>query len=110
MDFVVGLSALSRGAPVEKLRWAFQLYDINGDGCISRDEMQEIIASVHNLVGNSGAAPEDHEFYSARDHANRVFQKLDLNQDGIVTFDEFIETCLKDENIMKSLAILDTVL
>lgn len=109
-DFVVGLSALSRGAPVEKLRWAFQLYDINGDGCISRDEMQEIIASVHNLVGNSGAAPEDHEFYSARDHANRVFQKLDLNQDGIVTFDEFIETCLKDENIMKSLAILDTVL
>ncbi|KAL1435033.1 hypothetical protein MTO96_001581 [Rhipicephalus appendiculatus] len=84
-DFVVGLSALSRGAPVDKLRWAFQLYDLNGDGIISRDEMTDIIVSIHSL-------------------------KLDLNQDGVVTIDEFIETCLKDENVMKSLAILDTVL
>lgn len=111
-DFVVGLSALSRGAPVDKLRWAFQLYDLNKDGIISRDEMLDIIVSIHSLVGNSGSASggDDDDPDSVRDHANRVFQKLDLNQDGVVTFDEFIETCLKDENVMKSLAILDTVL
>lgn len=128
-DFVVGLSALSRGAPVDKLRWAFQLYDLNGDGVISRDEMTDVIVSIHSLVGaphharptssagggasSTGAGsggPDDDDPDSVRDHANRVFQKLDLNQDGVVTIDEFIETCLKDENVMKSLAILDTVL
>lgn len=129
-DFVVGLSALSRGAPVDKLRWAFQLYDLNGDGIISRDEMTDVIVSIHSLVGAphhhshpsssagggastagaGGGGPDDDDPDSVRDHANRVFQKLDLNQDGVVTIDEFIETCLKDENVMKSLAILDTVL
>jgi len=24
-----------------------------------------------------------------------VFQKLDINQDGVITFEEFIESCLK---------------
>ncbi|KAL3213952.1 hypothetical protein MRX96_007351 [Rhipicephalus microplus] len=105
-DFVVGLSALSRGAPVDKLRWAFQLYDLNGDGIISRDEMTDVIVSIHSLAEGQTMTIRD----SVRDHANRVFQKLDLNQDGVVTIDEFIETCLKDENVMKSLAILDTVL
>nr|XP_037274115.1 Kv channel-interacting protein 4-like [Rhipicephalus microplus] len=109
-DFVVGLSALSRGAPVDKLRWAFQLYDLNGDGIISRDEMTDVIVSIHSLVGAPHHQPDDDDPDSVRDHANRVFQKLDLNQDGVVTIDEFIETCLKDENVMKSLAILDTVL
>ncbi|KAG0412782.1 hypothetical protein HPB47_010074, partial [Ixodes persulcatus] len=75
-DFVVGLSALSRGAPVDKLRWAFQLYDLNKDGIISRDEMLDIIVSIHSLVGNSGSASggDDDDPDSVRDHANRVFQ------------------------------------
>ncbi|EEC03198.1 kchip4.2, putative [Ixodes scapularis] len=76
-DFVVGLSALSRGAPVDKLRWAFQLYDLNKDGIISRDEMLDIIVSIHSLVGNSGSASggDDDDPDSVRDHANRVFQQ-----------------------------------
>lgn len=26
---------------------------------------------------------------------DRVFKKLDLNQDGVITIEEFIESCLK---------------
>ncbi|XP_064484942.1 Kv channel-interacting protein 4-like isoform X2 [Ornithodoros turicata] len=107
-DFVMGLSVLSRGSPQEKLQWAFNLYDINKDGAVTKEEMFEIISSVYSLLGHY-AAPlvVDH---SAREHAARVFQKLDLNNDGIVTYDEFIEACLLDEDILKSLTVLDTVL
>ena len=31
----------------------------------------------------------------ARDQVDRVFKKLDLNQDGVITIEEFIESCLK---------------
>ena len=31
----------------------------------------------------------------ARDQVDRVFRKLDLNQDGVITIEEFIESCLK---------------
>jgi len=36
-DFVIGLSVLLRGSVTEKLRWAFNLYDINKDGYITRE-------------------------------------------------------------------------
>ncbi|XP_018497113.2 Kv channel-interacting protein 1 [Galendromus occidentalis] len=109
-DFVTGLSALSRGSPLEKLRWTFNLYDINGDGCITRDEMMEIIHSVYSLNADNSPEGPNGTNEVPQQHANRVFQKLDANNDGIVTFDEFVSTCLSDQNIIKSLSILDTVL
>jgi Ca2+-binding EF-hand superfamily protein len=45
------LSTLSRGSLDEKLKWTFQLYDVNGDGFISREEMTEVMTSVYELMG-----------------------------------------------------------
>lgn len=50
-EFVLNLSILSRGTLDEKLEWTFQLYDVNGDGFISKDEMTEVMTSVYELMG-----------------------------------------------------------
>ncbi|KAH9374559.1 hypothetical protein HPB48_008147 [Haemaphysalis longicornis] len=68
----MGLSVLSRGSPQEKLQWAFNLYDINKDGAVTRDEIFEIISSVYSLLGHYTAPHADDQ--SAREHASRVFQ------------------------------------
>ena len=34
----------------------------------------------------------------ARDQLDYVFRKLDINQDGVITLEEFIESCLKVNN------------
>lgn len=36
-DFVIGLSVLLRGTVQQKLKWAFNLYDINKDGYITKE-------------------------------------------------------------------------
>lgn len=36
-DFVTALSTLLRGTVHEKLRWTFNLYDINKDGYINKE-------------------------------------------------------------------------
>ncbi|KAL5242898.1 hypothetical protein ACI65C_010308 [Semiaphis heraclei] len=82
-DMLMTLSTLLRGSIYEKLRWTFKLYDLNGDGCITRSELSQI---------GRGST-------KSKDHTDMVFQKLDINQDGVITFEEFIESCLKFDEV-----------
>lgn len=42
-EFINTLSIATKGSVDDKLEWAFTLYDIDGDGSISRQEAVEII-------------------------------------------------------------------
>lgn len=110
-DLLVTLSTLLRGSVYERLRWTFKLYDINGDGCISRGELSEIVTAVHDLIGRKPHQTHHGEDErKTREQVDRVFRKLDLNQDGVITIEEFMESCLKDDVITRSLQMFDTVL
>jgi calsenilin, presenilin binding protein, EF hand transcription factor len=60
------LSNLSRGTTVDKIRWIFNLYDIDGNGSITKQELLAIVKSIYNLLGNltkplvDGTTPYDH--------------------------------------------------
>ncbi|KOB65842.1 Uncharacterized protein OBRU01_22249, partial [Operophtera brumata] len=114
------ISTLLRGSVYERLRWAFRLYDVDGDGAITRQELAEVciisrppgsshlhsaarvVVAVHELLGRR--APPG----SPAARVEKVFRKLDLNQDGVITIEEFLESCLKDEVITCSLQMFDT--
>lgn len=62
-DYVLCLSILARGTIEEKLRWTFSLYDINGDGIITREEMTDIVTAIYDLAGTSPQASLDHHHH-----------------------------------------------
>uniref|UniRef100_A0A8C1LMV9 Kv channel interacting protein 3b, calsenilin n=1 Tax=Cyprinus carpio TaxID=7962 RepID=A0A8C1LMV9_CYPCA len=99
-DFVIGLSVLLRGSVTEKLRWAFNLYDINKDGYITKEEMLAIMKSIYDMMGRYTfpCVKDDAAF----EHVEKFFQKMDRNRDGVVTIDEFIETCQKVGQIKRA--------
>ncbi|XP_015504241.1 calsenilin isoform X2 [Parus major] len=107
-DFAVGLSVLLRGTEQQKLRWTFDLYDVNKDGYISKEDMLEIMKSIYAMMGRctepalGASAPAQ--------HVELFFQKMDRNRDGVVTFEEFLATCQEDKDIMSSMQIFHNVL
>ena len=48
-DFALSLSLLLNGSLDEKLEWTFHLYDLDGDGGISREEMEDVAVSVSGI-------------------------------------------------------------
>ncbi|KRF82491.1 LOW QUALITY PROTEIN: uncharacterized protein Dvir_GJ18616 [Drosophila virilis] len=105
-DFVQGLSILSRGSVEEKLRWTFSLYDINGDGFITREEMTDIVTAIYELMGRlPDECPEEEKI---KGKVEQIFQKMDINRDGVVTLGEFLEACRNDDAISRSMSVFDT--
>jgi hypothetical protein len=67
---------LSRGTLDEKLEWTFQLYDVNGDGFISRDEMTEVMTSVYELMGKvSEGCKEENQIKAKVENMFKVNRK-----------------------------------
>ena len=56
---LISLSTLLRGTTYEKLRWTFTLYDLNKDGYITKQEVNNVVLAVHELMGIHGA-PQVH--------------------------------------------------
>ncbi|XP_077351065.1 A-type potassium channel modulatory protein KCNIP2-like isoform X2 [Festucalex cinctus] len=107
-DFVFGLSIILRGTINDRLNWAFNLYDLNKDGCITKDEMLDIMKSIYDMMGKYTYPTMQDD--APREHVENFFQKMDRNKDGVVTIEEFIESCKKDENIMQSMQLFDNVI
>ncbi|KAF7219961.1 Kv channel-interacting protein 4 isoform X1 [Nothobranchius furzeri] len=107
-DFVFGLSIILRGTINDRLNWAFNLYDLNKDGCITKEEMLDIMKSIYDMMGKYTYPTMQDD--APIEHVENFFQKMDQNKDGVVTIDEFIDSCKKDENIMQSMQLFDNVI
>ena len=84
-EFLSSLSITSRGNLEEKLEWAFQIYDVDGDGYVTKSEMEAIITSVYKMYANSRLGKKE----TPEQRTARIFEKFDLNKDGKLSLEEF---------------------
>ena len=97
LEFVQGLNSLSAGSSQEeKLRFAFQIYDINNDGFISNGELFTVLKM---MVGSN---LNDIQLQQLVD---RTIIKADKDMDGKISFQEFVEVSTPPPSKQESMAV-----
>ncbi|KAF9167800.1 Calcineurin subunit B [Mortierella sp. AD011] len=80
-EFIVGLSAFSnKGNKIEKLRFAFKVYDMDRDGFISNGELFLVLKM---MVGTN---LKDNQLQQIVD---KTIMEADKDMDGKISFEEF---------------------
>ncbi|KAM8905741.1 guanylyl cyclase-activating protein 3 isoform 1-T1 [Lycaon pictus] len=92
LEFIAAINLVIRGKMDQKLKWYFKLYDADGNGSIDKKELLNIFMAVQALNGQQTLSPEE--------FTNLVFNKIDINNDGELTLEEFINGTEKDQDLL----------
>merc|ERR1711988_1079407 len=89
-EFMIGLSNFTGAGKDEKLKFAFMVFDEDGNGVITKQELIKILKANH-------MASSDKEVMRK---AETIMAQADKDGDGVITFDEFVIISKKFPNIL----------
>jgi len=104
-EFIRGLSVLTRGTPEEKLTFTFRMYDLNGDGFITRDEILQIVQSFYQLCGPLSSYTGK-KFETPIQLVDEFFDELDEDSTGKISLEQYKEGAMKNQEIFQAMKLL----
>ncbi|KAK9048455.1 hypothetical protein SSX86_032580 [Deinandra increscens subsp. villosa] len=90
-EILCGFSSLRNLKGDDALRLCFQMYDADGSGCISKEEVASMIRALPDEFVSMDI--------SEAGKLDEIFDHMDANSDGRVTFDEFKAAMQKDSSL-----------
>ena len=89
------------GSDDDKFNWIFDLYDLNADGYITKQEMEDVVWSIYHLV-DPFSSPEATNFCVAS-RVEQTFQNIDSDHEGIISREKWLNFCHKSDKMSLSL-------
>lgn len=89
-EFMIGLSNFTGAGKDEKLKFAFAVFDEDGNGVITKQELIKILKSNHMASNDAEVSRK----------AETIMMQADKDGDGVITFDEFVIVSKKFPNIL----------
>mmetsp|Transcript_6871 Transcript_6871/g.10050 ORF Transcript_6871/g.10050 Transcript_6871/m.10050 type:complete len:189 (+) Transcript_6871:62-628(+) len=106
-EFIVSLSVGTKGSADEKLKWAFNIYDFDGNGTIELPEMEKLLTGIFKMAETHDGDDFDEEAFNkqVKIRSKRIFDKMDTDGDGELTLEEFIQGCKDDPQIISAMNV-----
>ena len=98
-EFIDGIEKLINGTTYEKIKFAFQIHDIDGSGDIDKLELEILVKSI--LIENN----LDFDTNQISLIVSDLFKKVDVDGNGKIDFDEFLKLVEEYPDFLKSLAV-----
>ncbi|KAH0508572.1 EF-hand calcium-binding domain-containing protein 1 [Microtus ochrogaster] len=93
-EWIHGLSLFLRGTLEEKMKYCFEVFDLNGDGFISKEEM------FHMLKNSLLKQPsEEDPDEGIKDLVEITLKKMDQDHDGKLSFTDY-EKAVREETLL----------
>jgi len=89
-EFLIGMSNFTGAGKDEKLKFAFMVFDEDGNGVITKQELIKILKANH-MAGSEKEVQRK---------ADTIMAQADKDGDGVVSFDEFVIVSKKFPNIL----------
>ncbi|KAF4076542.1 hypothetical protein AMELA_G00216300 [Ameiurus melas] len=93
-EWIEGLAVFLRGTLDEKIKFCFDIYDLNGDGHISREEMFHMLKN--SLIRQKTEEDPDERI---KDLVEIILKKMDYDHDSRRSYSDF-ENAVRDENLL----------
>ncbi|XP_058475678.1 calaxin [Solea solea] len=93
-EWIEGLSVFLRGTLDERIKYCFQVYDLNSDNYISREEMFHLLKN--SLIRQPTEEDPDE---GIKDLVEITLKRMDHDHDGRLSFSDF-EKAVKEENLL----------
>ena len=97
-ELLISYALTSMGEPLDKLHYAFSLFDKDHSESIEPGEMIELLEKLFLITGNS------FPMQTPQTLTYDLFRTLDLDRDHCLSKEEFINGCLKSEAIRRILS------
>ena len=88
----------TKGTLEEKLRFSFQIYDVDGDGTIDKSELASMLKA--SLMDSFHLSDEQ-----INELVEATFKEVDVNGDGHISFEEYSAMVQKHPQIIKNMNI-----
>ena len=94
-EWILGMSVFLKGTLDECCKYCFEVYDMNGDGYISREEMFHLLKQSLIVPGNEQDDPDD----GVKDLVEVALKKLDHDHDTRVSYTDF-QTAIQEDSLL----------
>ncbi|XP_023220522.1 EF-hand calcium-binding domain-containing protein 1-like [Centruroides sculpturatus] len=95
-EWIQGLSVFLCGTMEEKMNFCFRVYDLGGNGCISREDLYSLLK--HRIQKTGDEDPED----VTKDFIDMIIDKMDYDRDDHLSFSDYKKSVQQEPLLLQA--------